>query len=88
MGKRNYQSPFVATQRVWEPLLPKLKTPCGGQEEDTQRGRKTYPAGLSMQGGLGPEGYRCTQGGELLLEALVATQDVAGTVHYGGPFGD
>jgi hypothetical protein len=73
MGKSNYQSLFVATLRVWETLLPKLKP---------------YPAGLSMQGGLGPEGYRCTQGGELLLEALVATQDVAGTVHYGGPFGD
>jgi hypothetical protein len=25
MGKRNYQSPFVATLRAWETLLPKLK---------------------------------------------------------------
>jgi hypothetical protein len=25
MGKRNYQSPFVATQRVWETLLLKRK---------------------------------------------------------------
>ena len=33
MGKRNYRSPFVATQRVWETLLPKLKLLAEARKE-------------------------------------------------------
>ena len=33
MGKGTYQSPFVATQRVWETLLSKLKLLAEAKKE-------------------------------------------------------
>jgi hypothetical protein len=33
MGKGTYQSSFVATQRVWETLLPKLKLLAEARKE-------------------------------------------------------
>ena len=43
---------------------------------------------LAPQGSLLAEGDGCAQRGELRFEAFIAAQDVAGTIHNGGPFGD